>query len=170
MAQGQIYPPQILPGLDSFARDPRGLTGIHVSKSRTQARWPWFIDIQATWSDQAAPDGVILRIYWKQRGSDVPTHHLSVGDRASPLIDRRISLEDLGFGVLDDEVEEGRLRAINVLMELYEEALGIRNAYIDLSEDYVVARLDAAARKRTRPNTAFQKQLAARMPQEEDDA
>lgn len=169
MAQGQIYPPQILPGLHSFARDVGGLTSIHVTRSRTSSDWPWFIDIQATWSDREAPTGVLLRIYWKQRRSDVPTHHLSVGDRESLLVNRRISLGDLGFGVFAAEIEEDRLRAISVLMALYEDALSIRNAYIDISEDYVVARLDAAAQKRTRPSTAFQKQRAGRMPPEEDD-
>lgn len=170
MAHGQIYPPQILPGLDGFARQVGGLAGIHVSKSRTGSDWPWFIDIQATWSDQVAPNGVLLRIYWKQHRTDVPTHHLSMGDRESSLVDRRISLEDLGFEDLDAEVEEARLRAISVLMTLYEDALRIRNAYIDDSEDYVVARLDAAAQKRTRPSTEFQKRLAAMMPREEGDA
>lgn len=169
MAHGQIYPPQILPGLDGFARHMGGLASIHVSKSRTGSYWHWFMDIEATWHDQAAPDGVRLRIYWKQRRTDVPTHHLSMGNRESRLVDRRISLEDLGFGDLDDEVTEARLRAISVLMALYEDALRIRNEYIDISEDYVAARLDAAAQKRTRPSTAFQKRLAAMMPLEESD-
>lgn len=165
MAEGQIYPPQILRGLDSFMRDlSRELTGVTITKSRTE---DWFIDIAATWKLEDHAAGVPLSISWQQARHHAPQQYVSVGSRKAKIMRGKIDLDELGFDEPDSAAS--LLGAIRELMNLYDEALQVWDNYLDDSETYVVARLNAAAQKRTRLTRELRIKLAAAAAMKEDD-
>lgn len=162
MAEGQIYPPQILRGLDSFMQKlSPDLTEVSITKSRTEELC---IDVSAIWKPEGRSAGVPLSIYWRHA-----KHYVSVGPRESQITNGKIALDDLGFGELEPSCAVIALRAIHELLALYDKALQIWDSYLDDSEDYVIARLDAAAQKRTRPTRELRTKLAARAGTKGDD-
>jgi hypothetical protein len=153
MPTGQPYPPHKLPGLDTFAKDAHdypALTDIGVTKAHAHGTGD--LNIHATWTDNEAPDGILLRI-WKKRG---PTHwddawHISIGDLDSRFEDHKLSTRKLNLQ--DHETNptaRGRFAALAKLSGYHDEIHEILQRYLATVNPYVINRADTIAKQRSK--------------------
>lgn len=149
MPAGALHPPHSVPGLDYFLREDSGLVDVHITQSATEGLWR--IDVHATHIDRSAPDGISVSLQWQPVGRSRPDmQFVRIGDLVALYAEEETDLRHLGFGALDQDTRERRLEAIHGLWSIYQQAVHIQDDYLQEASKYVVARLDSAARMRTR--------------------
>jgi hypothetical protein len=152
MPPGQQYPPHQIPGLDKFLKNPGPLHDITITQASTEH--PYNIDVRATATHPHTHEEIPLGIYWKpgKRGG-ADTLHASVGDRHAAIEHGATSPERLAPAHLGSGWPE-IWEPLNDLWAIYRQARRIQGDYLAAFEEYLLARIDAAAGKSSRPGPA----------------